>query len=100
VRNLNFYPVIIFIFITNFRVIGEMLELFPQSLWRGAENYCEWIYQYNCNKEFICYKLVECRDDESKPGRPVKQETVCWNGTSSSRDLVLPATLNQKWCLT
>lgn len=38
VRNLNFYPVIILIFITNFRVIGEMLELCPQSCWRGAEN--------------------------------------------------------------
>lgn len=40
----------------------------------GAENCYEWVYQYNCNKKFICHKLVGCRDYESKPGRPVKQE--------------------------
>lgn len=30
-----------------------MLELCHSLTGVGAENYCEWIYQYNCNEEFV-----------------------------------------------
>ena len=44
-----------------------------------AGNYYEWIYQYNCKKKLIFYKLFKFRDYETKPRRAVKQEMVCWN---------------------
>ena len=54
-----------------------------------AGNYYEQIYQYNCNKKLIFYKLFKFRDYETKPRRAVKQEMVCWNLTFSSGVLVL-----------
>lgn len=47
----------------------------------------ERIYQYNCNKEFVCYKLFEFRDYKNKPRRATNKKW--YTGTFSSRGLVL-----------